>query len=158
MLYRIVGAVILVCSGVLGARLMNRSASQCLSEVEAWLSLMRYTHIQVECFSLPMPAILNRADADLLHRCGYLRESRPESFEALWEGCVIHDPACAEWMHDFSCEFGKSYREEQKRGCEYYEALLEQRREALLSDLPGKKKVHSALWISGALAVVILLI
>ena len=155
---RIAGALIVVGSGVLGACFMNRSAAERLSQVEAWLSLLRYTRMQVDCFALPMSVILRRADTELLRRCGYGGESNPESFDALWSGCVIHDGACAEWMRDFSREFGKSYREEQSRGCEYYEALLEQRRETLISELPMKKKVHSALWISGALAVVILLI
>lgn len=155
---RIAGALILVGSGVLGALFMNRSAAERLSQVEGWLSLLRYTRMQVDCYALPMSVILKRADAALLRRCGYGGETNPESFEILWESCVICDSACAEWMRDFSREFGKSYREEQSRGCEYYEALLEQRREALVCELPIKKKVHSALWISGALAVVILLI
>ena len=156
--YRIAGALILVGSGVMGAYWMNRSASERLSQVEGWLSLLRYARTQVDCFALPMSVILKRADAELLRQCGYVGASVPESFEALWSGCVIRDGACAEWMRNFSREFGKSYRGEQSRGCEYYESLLEQRREVLLSELPVKKKVHSALWISGALAVVILLV
>jgi hypothetical protein len=137
---------------------MNRSAAECLSQVEGWLALLRYTRMQVECFALPMSVILRRVDVGILRRCGYGGASPPESFEELWAECAIRDGVCAEWMRDFSREFGKSYREEQGRGCEYYETLLEQRRDALISELPAKKKIHSALWVSGALAVVILLI
>ena len=155
---RIAGVFLLVGSGIFGARFMNRSAAERLWQVEAWLSLLRYTRMQVDCFALPMSEILRRADADVLRACGYEEKLCPESFEALWSGCVIRDGECAEWMRCFSLEFGKGYREEQRRGCEYYEALLEQKREALSADLPMRKKVHSALWVSGALAAVILFI
>ena len=155
---RIAGALILALSGVLGARWMNQSMAEALSQVEGWLALLRYVRMQVDCFALPMPVILARADPELLRRCGYREGSPPQSFGALLASCEIRDGTCAELVRGFSEEFGKSYREEQSRGCEYYEVLLDERREALLSQLPARKKVNATLWVSGALAIVILLI
>ena len=82
----------------------------------------------------------------------------PRSFEALLTFCAIRDGETEQLIRSFAEEFGKSYREEQSRGCDYYFSLLDARREGLVSQLPAKKRINSALCVSGALALVILLI
>lgn len=156
--YRIAGALILAISGVAGAYWMNQSATETLRQVESWLGLLRYVKAQVDCFALPVSVILSRADADLLRGCGYGESRTPENFDELLGHCSIRDGETGNILRGFADEFGKSYREEQSRGCDYYFSLLDERREALLSQLPVKKKINSALCISSALAIVILLI
>ena len=155
---RLVGALLLALSGFAGARWMNRGATETLGQVEGWLGLLRYARTQVDCFALPVSVILSRADASLLRRCGYGGAAAPESFEALLRQCAIRDGETARLLQGFAEEFGRSYREEQSRGCDYYVSLLDERREALLAQLPARKRINSALCISGALAILILLI
>jgi len=156
--YRIAGALILAVSGIGGAYWLNQSATASLRQVEAWLALLRYVKTQVECFSLPVSEILRRADPQLLRGCGYMGTMPPRSFEALLTFCAIRDGETEQLIRSFAEEFGKSYREEQSRGCDYYFSLLDARREGLVSQLPAKKRINSALCVSGALALVILLI
>ena len=155
--YRLVGALLLGVSGVSGAYWLNRSSSAVLAQMEQWQTLLRYVKLQVDCFSLPASTILSRCDPALLRACGYERPGAPKSFEELLSGCYIRDAKAGEILRGFAAEFGKSYREEQLRGCEYYLTLLGQRRDAVAAQLPGKKKLNATLCVSGALAVVILL-
>ena len=158
MFYRVAGAALLALSGGAGAYLMNRSASAALTQLEGWLTLLRYVKAQVDCFALPASAILAGCDPILLRACGYEGARLPKSFEELLRGCRVRDGGCLEILSRFAAEFGKSYREEQSRSCDYYLGLLSDRRAALSAALPGKKKRNSTLCISAALAAVILLI
>ena len=156
--YRIVGALLLALSGGWGAYLMNQRITLTLRQTEAWLALLRYVKTQVDCFALPGTRILKGVDPALLRACGYEAESPPDSFLALLGGCGIRDRESERILSAFAREFGRSYREEQTKGCAYYCELLAARRDALAEGLPARKKVNSTLWISGALAMVILLI
>ncbi len=156
--YRIIGAAMLVLSGVAGAYYMNRAASAALSQVEAHLSFLRYVRLQVECFALPVSEILRKCDRELLVACGYERDLVPRNLEELFAGIEHWDPVCESTMRGFSVEFGKGYREEQVRSCEYHAELLEERREALSARLPERKKLYSTLCVTSALAMVIILL
>ena len=156
--FKIAGALMLAGSGIGGAYWLNRSASVTLGQVECWLTLLRYVRMQVDCFALPVSEILGRCDAALLRGCGYTADEPPEDFGQMLARCSIRDGESAALLRSFSEEFGKSYREEQSRGCEYYFSLLNGRRETLAARMPTQRRIRSALCISGALALVILLI
>ena len=156
--YRLVGAILLALSGFFGAYLANQKATYALRQAEGWLALLRYVKSQVDCFALPMGRILEGCERSVLRECGYGEEKRPEDLEELLAHSAIRDGETERIVRGFAREFGKSYREEQTKGCAYYCELLSERREALASQLPTRKKMNSTLWISGALAVVILLI
>lgn len=156
--FKILGSLLVVLSGFFLGRAFNRSAVLALSQSEAWWRLLCETRLQIDCFSLPVSDILARADPSLLNDCGYLgaEEERPKNFEALVASCSISDTVCRDLVQKFAAEFGKGYREEQLRECDYYMALLDKHREELASRLHGKKKTNSILCISGALGLVIL--
>ena len=156
--YKLVGAVLLALSGVAGAVWMNRRSSMGLRQADGFLALLRYVRNQVECFALPVSEILRRCDPRVLSECGYASESVPRRMEELVEACRVEDRETVAYMARFSAEFGRCYRDEQVQSCEYYCSLLLSRRNALAGELPGKKKLHSTLCVSGALAMVILLI
>ena len=156
--YRIAGALILVLSGVGGAYMMNSAASEKLRQSEALGALLRFIRAQIECFAMPASEILARCDRGLLRECGYCKDSPPESFEALLAGLSFSDAETAEIMAAFLSGFGKSYRDEQIRECDYYIALLRERAQKLGEELPNRRKVNSALCVSSALAAVILLL
>ncbi len=156
--YKIVGALVLVLSGVGGAYYMNQSANAALAQIEGWIAFLRYVRMQVECFSLPISDILKRCDPALLLACGYEDETTPKTPEELLSGVTIRDGASEGILRGFFDEFGKGYREEQVRSCDYHATLLGERREALAARLPERKKLHTTLCVAGALAVVVLLL
>lgn len=156
--YRIFGALIMVISGVCGAYMLNGKASGTLRQTDAFIAFLRYVKLQIDCFSLPLGDILSRCDAELLCECGFRGAQTPRDIRELVSQCGIYDTETARILENFSEVFGKSYREEQLRQCDYYISLLEGRREKLSAELPVRKKLNSTLCISGALAVVILLI
>ena len=156
--YKPVGILLLAVSGAMGAYFLNRSAADTLRQVEGWLTLVRTVQTQVECFALPATEILRGLDPDLLRSCGYEGEGVPESFEELARQCTLRDGETCRLVTGFCKEFGTGYRGEQVRSCAYYAAGLGDRRQTLASALPNRKKLNTTLCVSGALAVVILLI
>ena len=158
MVLRLLGAAILSLCGVLLAAHLNRRAECRLRQVEGWISLLRFVKAQVECFSLPMSEILLRCDRGLLQTCGYSADIAPKSFSAMIEASGFVDGECARVVRAFAEEFGKGYREEEMRGCDYYLAQLEVHKEALAKKLPAQKKMNATLSVCAALALVLLLL
>ena len=156
--YRIAGALILSFSGFWGAYMLNTAATVRYSQSEALISFLRFVRAQIECFAMPASEILMRCDKKLLCDCGFHLSEEDTSFEALIRGISVSDSESREIIESFLAGFGKSYREEQIKECDYYIDLLSARRQRLLEELPNKKRVNSALCISSALAAVILLL
>jgi len=158
MAIRILGAAILSLCGVLFAAHLNRRAENCLGETEGWIALLRFVKGQVECFSLPMGEILARCDAEILRTCGYGATLSPKSFSGMIEASCFCDQDCERIARAFAEDFGRGYREEETRGCDYYLAQLESHKEALSKKLPLQKKRNATLSICAALALVLLLL
>ncbi len=158
MIYKIAGALILSLSGVLCAAHLNRRAEKRVREISGWISLLRYVKVQIECFSLPMGEILARCERELLSECGFFGEIAPKSFDGLLAASSLHDEETRSIVRGFCEEFGRGYREEQTRGCDYYLSMLEGRREFLMEKLPAQKKMNATLSVCAALAIVLLLL
>ncbi|MBQ9086933.1 MAG: hypothetical protein IJY47_07075 [Clostridia bacterium] len=153
---KLLGVLLLTGSGIGGACWLSGRASIALSQVEGLLSLLRLIQLQVECFAMPASSILARCDRKLLRQCGYRGNDIPTDFRDFARQCEIADPTAAEIFRTFAEEFGRGYREEQARGCEYSSGLLEERRAVLAEQLPMRKKLYSTLCVSGAVALMIL--
>ena len=156
--YRIVGSLILVFSGFGGAYVLNNTASLRYSQADALIAFFRFVRAQIECFAMPATEILSRCEKSLLIDCGFSVSEKAVGFEDLLRGLSIYDGELREITEGFIRNFGKSYREEQIKECDYYIERLLARRQKLFEELPNKKKVNSALCISSALAAVILLL
>lgn len=155
---KLAGALVLSISGVLCAAWLNRKAERRIGELAGWISLLRFCKRQVDCFSLPMGEILARCDREILSACGFVGDLAPKSFEDLLAASAMQDGETESIVRGFCEEFGKGYREEQTRGCDYYLGLLEARREQLLGRLPAQKKMNATLSVCAALAIVLLLL
>ena len=153
---QLLGVLLLAGSGIGGAAFLCARASVSLAQVEGLLALVRLIRLQVECFAMPISDILSRCDRDLLKQCGYRGMGAPTDFCQLLDGCLIADREAEEIFCSFGEEFGRGYREEQTKACEYTLGLLEARRAALSEKLPVQKKLYSTLCVSGALALMIL--
>ncbi|MBO5416452.1 MAG: stage III sporulation protein AB [Clostridia bacterium] len=155
--YRIAGALILSFSGFGAAFMINSRLSRTLRQTEGLIALLRFIRSQVECFALPAARIIAVCDDELLRSCGFEGGEPPSDFCALFESFSISDAEVAHLMRGFSASFGRCYREEQIKECDYYIDLLRDRRERLAETIPSKKKVNSTLCVSSAIALIILL-
>ena len=156
--FKIAGALTVIVSGGIAAYMMNAEATKRWKQSEALINFMRYIKIQIECFGLPASEIISRSDSALILSCGFRGDVRPENFERFFELCGISDGETKEILSGFASDFGKGYREEQIKECEYYIDLLCERRQKLYEELPKRKKLNSTLCVSAAFAIVILLL
>ena len=156
--YSIVGSMLLLLCGMAGARMMNRSDEAKLKQVEAFLTLLRYTGEQIDCYALSAPEILSRCDLRLLEACGMMAENVPRSFEELVQVCRCEDAVSINLMKRFADGFGKQNRAEQVKECDRYIEALSARQKLLSTEIPNKRKLHMTICLTGAAMAVILLL
>ncbi len=155
---KVIGAIIIALSGIVGSFTLNRAARRSLEQTEGFITLIKRLRSDIDCFSLPLPTALERCPAEVYIKCGYFLGQTPRSVRALIEACSVSDAESFRIMKAFAGSIGRGYREEQLAICDYYADLLEERRQRLYEQLPTRTKRNSALCLCGALAVVILLI
>ncbi|MBQ8849429.1 MAG: hypothetical protein IJ011_03735 [Clostridia bacterium] len=154
--YKILGAALVAGSGVMLSLYLNRRASAALQRAEAWAALIGKIKSEVECFSLPISAILSRVDGDLLISCGYAAQRAPRTLSELIGKMRWADRETERIARGFISDFGQSYRAEQVGRCAYYLSLMEGRKEELRSELPSKRRLNSTLCLAGSLGLLIL--
>ena len=157
-MYKAVGVALIFLGGFFISGRMNKRAESELRLTDSWISLMRYIKGQVECFGMPLENILSKCDRMLLYELGYKKESAPKDFSELISGCDMPDEETAGIISEYAKEFGKYYREEQLKRCNYFLSALEEKRKQNSEKLPQKKRLNTTLWIAGSLAVGILLV
>ena len=158
LLYSLAGAAVIFLCGIEISRRLNAKLSKDHQMIEKYILLLRYIKSQIDCFALPICDILARADKELISACGWTADTPPRSLSDMLEGTTVADGDSRGILLEFCGDCGKSYLDGQIRRCDHYISLLEDRRDILSKDLPRKKKLNSTLCISGALAVIILLI
>ena len=158
--FKMLGAVLLLATGIGGAVTLNRRAEARIDRVEAWISLLRLTKNQIDCFSLPLGEILGRCEGTVLRRMGWEASAAPEDFSALLsltgEGYLSEEGGRI--AAGFCEEIGKGYRGEQLRTCDYSIGLFCAERDRLLSALPGCRKRNTTLLMALAVFTVIILL
>ena len=118
---RIVGAAVLVFSGFFCSHMMNSTASKKFEQTEALIMLMRFIKIQIECFGLSASEIIRRCDENMLFLCGMRGgDNIPNNFKELFEHCGVLDRETKDILLEFASGFGKGYRSEQIKECDYY--------------------------------------
>lgn len=145
----------IVLSGAWSAYLLNARVRLGTVQAEAFISLIRFIRSEIECFAMPIPRALARCPRKLLEECGFSSAGAPESVEELLEN--INDGITRAHLERFCGEIGRGYRDEQLALCDYYITVLEERRLKLAEQLPMRKRINSALCLSGAFAIVIVL-
>ena len=154
---RLIGALLLALSGAAMSRAVNARETAALSQTEGFIAFIRGARVQIDCFAMPITQILAMCDRSVYKACGYTG-AVPSGLAEFARECRVCDKAAHEIFSGFASEFGRGYREEQLKACDYYSSLLEERRRMLSTVLPQKKKRNSTLLLSGALAAAILLI
>ena len=138
--------------------MLNTRAIGSLAHTEALISFLRCVRLRVDCYAMPIDRILADCDKSIYEGLGYSDEKKPEDLSCFAECCASLKGELGTIMGRFASEFGKSYRDEQVKLCDRYIDELTVMRSDILTRLPMQKKLNSTLCISGAMAIVILLI
>lgn len=150
--------MIIAACGIESARRLNYKAQADINMIEAYLSLLRYTRGQIDCYALPIGDIFEKCDGERLWACGWREPVHPRGFDELFLCSNINDKTTRDVVLEFCSDFGQNYREEQLKRCDFCISALESRKDELLSRLSDKKKLNLALCLSASLAVIILLV
>ena len=155
---KLVGTMMLVCSGFAASYELNRRAVAALRQNEGMMSLLRTVRGQIECFARPISEILSASDTRDLLACGYFGEETPSDLLGLLSQCKVYDRATVKIVLQFAEEFGRGYREDEVRACDYVLSRLEERRVQMAAELPIKKKRNTALAVCASLAIALFLL
>ena len=136
----------------------RRRVSQC----EGFLLLMRHIKAQISCFHTPLSRIWTSFSSEELEKCGFLGMLRQtEDFQKALgavQGKIWLSAEELVLLHAFAGELGRSYVEEQISCCDYYIGQLEQAYLERRQEQPKRSKLYRSLFITGGLALVILLL
>lgn len=129
--------------------------------LECFLQLIRFIESEISCYQTPLDDIYRRFDGEELEKCGFmtvLREKGMGAALAERRGALCFSDEEYRLLVDFSGELGKSYREEQLRGCDYYRRMLENYCNEGREALPARLKLCRSLTVTGGLLLVVLFI
>ena len=155
---RLAGAILLAFSGAFAARSINASVSMALSQTEGIIAFIRFARVKIDCFSLPIGEIIALCGKKELSKCGYEKKTPPKNLSEIVGALRVSDREAYKIFCAFASEFGRGYRQDQLKACDYYLALLEEHRKSLLISLPSKKKRNGVLCVCASLALAILLL
>ena len=164
MLFKLLGAVSILLSAAIfyfeGLKYENRK----LRQTEGFISLLRYIKKQIGCFSTPINAIISECDKEILSSCG-IKEGEWESgtsanlMSDMLDACELCiDGRAIQSLKKFTRDFGKSYREEQIKSCDYYISELEEYRNDIQREIPKQRKIRLALCLCVSVSLILLLI
>ena len=154
---KIIGALLVSCSGVLVAYMLNGGERKALRQLEGVLAFLRFLQINISAYSMPLPEILLRCPREIYTACGYAKSEPPRTVKELFEECSFSDSSLRQSLLAFSSEIGKGYSREQLELLERTAEEIEEKRRRKSTALPSKVKSNAAVCISVSLSVVILL-
>lgn len=155
---RIMGAAVLLLSGMLLAAHLNAALVRQKHQVRAIEEWLRFVRGQIDCFSMPISDIFLQSGAQTLSECGYYSDVMPRDLDEFLRSAEIYDGDIKEALTDLGAGFGGCYREEQLKACDRCIEAVSKKREELSNEMPKRKKLNTTLCISASLAVAILLV
>ncbi len=154
---KLFGSIFLLASGITLSVSLCRFHEKRLTTLDGLISLLLFIKGQVDCFSKPIGDILRILPPETAIAC-----NMPQGIEGLWELPEANKLYLSEegqrLLSCFCSEFGSTFREEQVRRCDYYIGALREQRKNTERTSEAKIRSSSALWICGALSLIILLL
>ena len=163
MLYKWLGAGMLLLAGGYAAVSMNRLEQRRLAVLDGYIALIRYIKGQINCYAMPIGDILAAADPVLLRDClgEGARHRSPLStvtLASMIQAARLYlEPETERLLSNFSKELGHTFREEQVTRCDDYIIALGEERRKLAENVPMRERINSVLALSTALGMTILL-
>ena len=126
----------------------------------AWVALLRYAYSQLSGFGTPMDEVLAHAPPDMLAPLirvqGRSAQTRELALLCRASASMLTGEG-ARLLGELADELGRFWRREQIERLRVYADALEGERARLCAALPGRVRLHGALSLCGALALILLL-
>lgn len=153
---KILGVLFILGAGGLSASFAVRYEKKKIAVLAGWSDLIWYIRSQVDCYLLPLPQILERADGSLLEACD-CREERPDLTGIYNASQPYLDQQARRLVASFARGSGFENREELLRRCDYCISSLGRLREKRLEEFSAKARVITAVCMGAAVLISILL-
>ncbi len=153
---KLLGVFLLLGAGGFAASVTVNFEKRKAAVLAGWSDLIFYIRAQVDCYLLPLPQIMERADRALLEAC-FCRQPHPDLTAVYHASQIYLDTEARRLLSSFVREFGYGGREELLRRCDYDIAALGQLRAKRMEEFPAKARVMVAVWMGAALLLSILL-
>ena len=149
------GALLIVAAAVGYAFSNVARERKKLDTLDAWIELISYLRLQIDCYLMPVDRILKTADKELLARLGARGNETPARL--LSRTLPLLDTESGKEIGAFLSSLGGAYRAEELKSCDYHLARLRAHREKLAGVLPSRIRMSVTLTVCAATASVILL-
>ena len=157
--FKLSGAIFISLGGILGSLYFNGRVDKRLREAEAAVELLKYFKEQILSFGMPLNEMLRRCPPSTIENCGFSRQRDiHKSPEELSLCCAAADGETRKNLSSFFAAFGKSGISEQAAECDLFIGRCSERYAVLSADAPKQKKVNTALCVSAALALIIIML
>lgn len=153
---KLLGVALILGAGASAASLAVRFEKRKIAVLAGWADLIRYIRAQVDCYLLPLPQILERADRALYESC-FCRQPHPDLTAVYHSSQLYLDAEAKRLLSSFVREFGYGTREELLRRSDYYAGELWRLREKRMDGFPAKSRVIFAVCTGAAILISILL-
>ena len=152
------GVILILGAGAASASLAIRFEKRKIAVLAGWADLIRYIRAQVDCYLLPLPQILARADKTLLEACFCKRPPPDPDLTAIYHSSQVYlDTEAKRLLASFVREFGYETREELLRRSDYYMGELCRLREKRLEEFAPRSRVIVAVCMGAAILISIIL-
>lgn len=157
---KLIGAALLLASGLLLAERRTRAEREQIARIEGFCAVFSYIRAQIEMLCLPLDEIFRRMPPAMLYDCGcgdgVVSTASPADVLSR-AAAGIADEAARATAEDAASRLGKGTREDQLRLCGGAVEALTARRGVLAAQAEKNGKSRGVLTVAGCLAVVILL-
>ena len=132
-----------------------------VSQLEAFLKLIRHIKAQIRYFCSPISSIIDGYEDEILSGCGFLLAARELGAGAGFESCrarLFLSEAESDELGSFFSGLGSHSADEEKNGCEYYEKTLGAELEKERSELAKRTKLCRTFGMLAGVLLAVLLI
>ena len=156
--FKLLGGTSIFLSATIFYLETRRFEKEKIKQIDAFISLLRYIKKQVECFSVPISTIIALCDSKILEGCGIdLKGKKEVILSELLQDCDFYiDIEAVEILKKFGDEFGKTYRDDQLKSCDYYISELIKYREKIGQELPKERKMRFAVCFCISASIILL--
>ncbi len=160
LLYKLIGSVGIVASALIMYFEMQKYEKLKLNQINAFVLLIEYIKNQIECYLLPIDAIIHNCDIELIRACGINQNNQnAKNLDDLISSIIFYcDKESADIIKQFAHDFGQSYIGEQLRFCDYYKNELLKQRDKIKEKGLKEQKVKLVLCLCASFSLILLLI
>lgn len=158
LLVKLAGSIVWIFVGFAVSREINNYENKKLTQTDAFITLINHIKLNIDCYALPVPSILQSCDRGLICDCG--GENAPMSgISEFINGCdICLDANIYAVLTSFADSLGKGYRESEIRLCDLCISELSAYKNGLLEKLGKSKKLCTTICLCIFCAVLLIIV